>query len=169
MADMEEKISDATTDEYKTIVNTGEYDYEESFCKLIVEKISDSAFVRITYNWIAPDTSDVLQPGLRISDSCFWTVQGIFPKGFKANGEFIYDMNVSLDKSLISDSEDSLVMLYRTASGKPWREIAFTHKGLWNEGVITVNNLKKGEYSLAITTKHYLDTKEKQNGDNQHQ
>lgn len=154
MADMEEKISDATTDEYKTILKTGEYTFQQTFCKLIVEKITDSAMVRITHNWIQPDTLNLLQPGLRISDTRFWTVQGIFTEGFKAKGEFTYDGHFYPDNSRISDLKDSLVMLYRPGAGKTWKEIPFSQKGLWNEGTITVDNLERGEYSLALRTRH---------------
>ncbi|MDO9255713.1 MAG: M1 family metallopeptidase [Bacteroidales bacterium] len=150
MADMDEKISDATTDEFKVIKSTGEYDYKQTFCKLQVEKIADSAFVRITHNWVAPDSMKVLIPGIRISDTRYWTVEGIFPTGFKAKGEFIYKASENLDKTLLTDPKDSILMLYRTGAGSAWEKTHFIRKGSLTEGTITVDNLQKGEYTLGV-------------------
>ena len=150
MADMDEKISDATTDEYKTIKSTGEYDFKQTYCKLHVKQITDSALVRITHNWVTPDYLNLLQPGFRISDLRYWTVEGIFPSGFLINGEFTYNSVVNLDKTLLSDSKDSLVMLFRRGARQPWKETSFIRKGSWNEGTITVANLQTGEYALGI-------------------
>ncbi len=150
MADPDEKISDATTDETKILKQIGEYDYPETFCKVIVEQITDSALVRITHNWVAPESLNSAYSGLRISDSRYWTVEGLFQKGFKARGEFSYSNSSDLDKTLLADSTDSLVMLYRPGVGHAWKETAFKHEGSWMNGTITVDKLQPGEYSLAV-------------------
>ena len=150
MADPDEKISDATTDETKILKQRGEYDYPEAFCKVIVDQIVDSALVRIKHNWVAPDSMNVLQPGLRISDSHYWTVEGLFPKGFKAQARFSYRSIPGLDKTLLANSGDSLVMLYRLGAGHAWKETAFKHERSWLNGAITVDKLQPGEYSLAV-------------------
>ncbi len=157
MADMDEKISDATTDEFKTIKSTGEYEFRQTFCTLKVGKIADSALVRITHNWVAPDSLSFSQKGFRISDSRYWTVEGILPLGFKAMGTFTYKSAVNLDKSLITNPGDSLVMLYRPGAGKPWKGTNFIRQGSWSEGTITVDNLQKGEYALAVREPNFMD------------
>ncbi len=159
MADLDEKISDATTDVAKTLKTTGEYDYQQTFSKVVVDQVADSAFVRMTHNWVAADTLAVPQPGLRVSDSRYWTVEGIFPAGFKAKGKFSYNRAVSLDLSLITNPKDSLVILYRSGAGHPWQGTAFTRQGGWFAGTITVETLKPGEYTLAVWDRLYLDTK----------
>ena len=161
MVDLDEKISDATTDFAKILKKKGEYDYPETFCKVVVNQISDSTLVRITHNWVAPDSSGLLNPGLRISDSRYWTVDGIFPPGFKVRGKFIYTDVQGLDNTLITNSNDSLVMLYRTCAGHPWQETAFERKGSWHSGTITVETLQPGEYSLAVWDRGYLEIKSK--------
>jgi len=150
MADLEEKISDATTDVAKTLHSIGEYEYQQTFCKVAVDQITDSAFVRITHNWVAPDSLLVPQPGLRLSDSRYWTVEGIFPEGFTAKGIFTYSRAASLDKTLITSSKDSLVMLYRPGAGYSWQNIPFTRTGPWMSGTITIDTLQRGEYTLAV-------------------
>jgi len=156
MADLEEKISDATTDMAKTLKKTGEYDYPQTLSKLLVEQIEDSAFIRITHNWVAPDGINILHPGLRISDSRYWTVEGLFPTGFKAKGMFSYTNVSGLDNTLIINPNDSLVMLYRSGAGHQWKGTAFTREGSWWSGTITVNMLQPGEYGLAVWDRRYL-------------
>ena len=161
MADMDEKISDATTDEFKPIKNTGEFEYKQTFCKLNVKQIADSAMVRFVHNWVAPDSLNLLQPGIHISDSRYWTVEGIFPSGFQATGEFTYKVSVNLDKKLLADSGDSLIMLYRPGVGQHWERTSFIRKGSKNEGSITVDHLQKGEYAFGFVDSQYLEKTKK--------
>jgi hypothetical protein len=157
MADFEEQISDATTDEAKILKTSGEYDYQQTFCKVIVVQIADSALVRITHNWVPPDSLLAPQPGLHISDSRYWTIEGIFPGGFNAKGKFLYNRATGLDNTLITNSQDSLVILYRPGAGYPWRGTNFTQQGGWFAGSLTVDTLQRGEYTLAIWDRLYLD------------
>jgi aminopeptidase N len=156
MVDPDEKLSDATTDIIKTIKNTGEIDFPQTYSKVITEQISDSALVRITHNWVAADSLQILQPGLRISDSRYWTVEGLFPEGFKAKGKFSYSRSNGLDSKLITNSKDSLFILFRLDSGHPWTVTPFTRVGPWISGTITVDSLKRGEYVLAVWDYKFL-------------
>lgn len=156
MADLDEKISDATTDQAYTIKTTGETNYAQSYAKVITDQILDSAYVRITHNWVAPDSLHPPVPGLRISDSRYWTVEGIFPSGFKAKGKFTYSKTVGLDNTLITNSKDSLVILYRKNSGSAWMPVSFVKLGGWMGGSITVDTLRAGEYALAIWDRLFL-------------
>jgi aminopeptidase N len=166
MADFNEKISDATTDVVKILKNTIEYDFQQTFCKVKVDQIADSALVRITHNWVAADSLVAPQPGLRISDARYWTVEGIFPAGFHAKANFIYSRANGLDNTLILNSKDSLVILYRPGAGYPWQGTAFTRTGPWTSGTITIDTLRRGEYALAVWDKLYLNTKDKKPAEN---
>jgi aminopeptidase N len=160
MADADEKLSDATTDIAKTLKTTGEYDFPQTYSKVVVDQITDSALVRITHNWVAADSLAVAQPGLRISDSRYWTVEGIFPADFKAKGKFTYSRATTLDLTLITSSKDSLVMLYRADAGQPWRGTSFSRIGPWTAGIITVDTLQRGEYTLAVWDRLFLNQSE---------
>lgn len=162
MADANEKISDATTDVARILKTKAEYDFPQTFSTVIVEQISDSALVRITHNWVAADKSTTPKPGLTISDSRYWTVEGIFPAGFKAKATFSYNRVENLDKNLISDSGDSLVILYRPGTGYSWEQASFAQNGSWKSGSITIDNLQKGEYTLAVRERIYLGSQKKQ-------
>ena len=150
LVDPEEKMCDATTDNYKTIKTTGNYTFEKTFFSMEVESISDSAFVQATHNWAQPDGLKVPVAGLRISDYRYWRIDGIFPAGFQATGTFFYSTNNYLDNTLITSSSDTVIILYRKGSMDDWQEIEFEKLGPWNVGNILVNDLRAGEYTLAV-------------------
>ncbi len=159
MADLDEKISDATTDVAKTLKTTGETEYQQTYFTALIDHVHDSAFLRVTHNWVAPDSLTIPKPGLRLSDTRSWTVEGIFPSGFRARGKFVYSRANGLDNTLILHSKDSLVMLYRPDATLPWKATGFTRSGPWMTGTITVDTLRKGEYTLAVWDHLFLGNK----------
>jgi hypothetical protein len=114
----------------------------------------------MTQNWVAADSLVTPVPGLRLSDSRTWTVEGIFPEGFKARGKFSYSRSPGFENNLITGPGDSLVMLYREGAGHPWRGTAFVKQGSWFAGTLTVDTLRRGEYTFAVWNKTMLGIKE---------
>ena len=91
MVDKEEKVADATTDNYKVIKAKGTYDFADTYFKLIVNNVSDSAFVRVEHNWIAPDKMKKTNKDIkRLSDSRYWKIDGIFPNGMATKASFYF-------------------------------------------------------------------------------
>jgi aminopeptidase N len=150
LVDPEEKMCDATTDNYRTIKTTGTFSFEKTFFSLEVENIIDSAFVQVTHNWAPPDSLKEPVAGLRISDYHYWRIDGILPEGFQATGKFTYSATNYLDNTLITSSSDTLIILYRQGAMEDWQEIEFEKVGPWNVGNIIVDDLKAGEYTLAV-------------------
>lgn len=163
LADMEEKMSDATSDCYKVIRTTGLTTFEETHFTLETTHASDSALVRVEHNWIAPDP--YLEPAdsiLRISDYRYWKIEGIFPPGFSAKGRFLYNRSKPsviysntqgwLDHDLLSNirSADSLILLYRSNASEKWRLCNFTRTGSYTSGIVSTDNLRPGEYTFGI-------------------
>jgi hypothetical protein len=164
MVDLNEKISDATTDVAKVLKTTGEVEFEQTYSRVIVDQIIDSAFVRVTHNWVAADSLRYPQTGLRVSDSRYWTVEGIFPQGFKARGKFNYSKTQTLDNTLITNPNDSLVILFRPDACYNWQPVPFTKQGGWMAGSLTVDTLLRGDYTLAAWDHNYLEQKEPASG-----
>lgn len=158
--DPEETQADATTDNYKVIKNPGNYTFPDTYCSIETTQIQDSAFLRITHNWVAPDTFPQAIPGLRLSDYRYWTVEGNFPPGFAARGKFSYSKFNNLDNTLIFNNLDSLVLLYRKGTHEMWHSVPFTMNGVPYQGELIVDSLKAGEYTLAIWDYTYLNINE---------
>lgn len=155
MLDLEEKITDATSDSYKTISKKGKYEFKHSFVETEIEEISDSAFVRVSHNWIAPTGYKQQQKGLYISNLRYWKIDAVLPKTFKAKAKFFYDYSTMrpegyLDNGFIKGNDRNITLLYRPNASQDWEEVETTLKPRFQSGYIIVNELKAGEYALGI-------------------
>ncbi len=154
--DPEEKISDATTDNYTVVKNTGSVVFPDTYFTMDVQQTTDSSLVRITHNWVAPDSFPHAVPGLRLSNYRFWTVEGLLKPSFIAKGRFTYSKSNYLDNTLITNSQDSLVLLYRPSTAETWKSVNFIKNGSFSNGELIVDTLKTGEYTLAIWDHTFL-------------
>ena len=155
--DFDEKLQDAITDEWKIINDTGSYDFGTA--KMIVHAdsyLSPTGILRVMHNWIAPEPMTTKIPGLHLHDKRYWTVEGNASVGTGWYAIINYDGNdASLDNPFISNSEDSLVLLYRPDANTEW-EIADSFvvntgtSTINKTGSVTIYNLAKGQYCLGI-------------------
>lgn len=159
--DRGEKISDAISDYEKNITATGFALMPETNVKLDVVALgSFNPTVRIEHNWVAPDNWKQSNPGIRLSDYHYWKVDGLFDNQFLAKAIFTYNGSTNtntgyLDNTLITTTEDSLVMLYREGTGTDWQLVNGFSKIYGSShtdkiGTLTVDTLKRGEYALAM-------------------
>lgn len=156
MVDLDEKICDATTDYATTINYPDTLIFPKTYCQIGVNQISDSVFVRVCHNWVGPDSLKNNIPGLRLSDYRYWKIDGIFDDNFNATARFFYSVNAHLDDSLITNPNDSLVILYRRNASDDWHAVNFNRVGQSTVGYFYVDNIKKGEYCLAVWEEAYV-------------
>jgi len=154
--DLDERLADATTDYTKVIKTTGQMNFPLSFVKMDVKQAPDSSLVQITHNWVAPDSTGITYPGLRISTRHFWTVNSIQSSGFDAALYFHYYKGVGFDNDIIKNKDDSLVLLYRPHGAIAWQRIHFIKQGNWIAGYMKVDQFRNGDYVLAVYDYHYL-------------
>lgn len=156
LCDYFEQTSDASIKETKFLTSKGLKSYNNNFFKASIKTINenDTAMLRITHNWVAPDRFENRILGLVIANNRFWSVEGNFPNGFKASAEFTYSTggggtaNAYLDNEFITNSLDSLVLLYRPNRATDWIIEEATNSKILKK--FTVDSLKSGEYCLAI-------------------
>ncbi|MDX2001950.1 MAG: M1 family aminopeptidase [Chitinophagales bacterium] len=165
--DMEEKISDAITDKYLVVQVSGTYDFEEALMELDVVNVSDTALVRVEHHWLSPDPLKSIVNGLHLSKERYWTVDGVWSTGFQANATILYNGTTGsggyLDNGLISNKEDSLVLLYKAKPSDDWAiypnfQLDVQGSNTNKRGQIIINNLQKGSYALAIYNHAIPDT-----------
>jgi len=147
--DFYDKVSDATTDIKTVIKENGEINLSRAFVKINTTAISDSALVRITHNWIAPDSVKEENSTLRLSDYRYWKIDGIFPDDFSFSTSFFHK-NSGLDNTLVINEGEELVMVYRANESYEWQVIPSTMIGQNTIGYLVIDNTQKGEYSLAV-------------------
>ncbi len=162
LCDYNFKLCDAVTDLNKVIKETGSYYYPKTFLKLVVNQVSDSALVRVEHNWAPPDDFKTPIPGVTLSNYRYWRIDGIFPNDFDATGEFTYTKTGFLDDSLLSVN-DTVILLYRTGAADDWHQIDYSVIGIWSIGKFYVDNLQRGEYTIAVGDDTFTGIHNKQN------
>ena len=155
---VDSKISDAISSEYKTIKTNTNINYALGRALVMVSnKGADSSFVRVEHNIAAPDPIQNNVYNFRLNSQHYWKVDGILSNGFVAKLRFNFDGgkvksgNSYLDTSLIIVNSDSLILLYRKNAGHDWKEVSHYTKMTFGAkvGNFTVDTLKFGEYVFA--------------------
>ncbi len=163
LLDLYENINDATTDNYKFFTEPIEYTFPETFFSLFIDDLQDSALVRVTHSWVAPDSLKIPVSGLTLSPYRHWKIEGIIPDEMQARGKFFYTTSSNLDNNLITSANDSIVILYRRNPGEEWSSVSQTRIGVWSVGNIIVDNIKPGEYTLAVWDTQIVSQPEQKN------
>jgi len=167
IVDLEEKIADATVDNYKTITTTGIQNFNDTYFILETTNISDSAFIRVENSWVAPDPFKNPQNCMVLSNHRYWKIDGIIPDNFTAKGKFYYSKLNHLDDELITTPIDSLLILYRKNTADDWHLIPFTRNGTSTSGYLIVDAIHTGEYVLGVKScNHPLEINENINKEN---
>lgn len=158
-----DKISQAVTAETQVLSTTGTKNFNYAFFRAIISNISDSAYLKVEHNWVAPDDFKDGSKGFLydLSTERYWNVSGILPATFDAKIQLKYNgKNVSsgnLDNLLTSSAgfnEDSLVLFHRNNSSEDWEVITnctFNSQGSKTDGSgrVDINDFKLGQYTFG--------------------
>jgi aminopeptidase N len=161
MLDRNQKVSDAIVDFEKDVSALGVQQFPETGMTLNVQVLGITVppvminKVRVEHHYVTPDGFKQTNPGIRLSDYHYWSVDGRFLPGFLSKATFGYDgstglSNGYLDNNLITGAEDSVVILYREGTWDDWQIVNGFTRNIANptdkRGTITIDTLKKGEY-----------------------
>ncbi len=162
--DLNELMFDATTEYSRVIKETGLSNFGNCFFKLDVQNITDSIFIRVEHNWAPPDSLKNPVQGLTLSPYRYWKIDGIFNEDFITTGVFMYNKGAFLDDGLITNENDSIVILYRSGPADDWQFLGFTQIGPWTIGNLYVENIQKGEYTVAVCDDTFVGIKKNKTG-----
>ncbi|MFL5753192.1 MAG: M1 family aminopeptidase [Bacteroidia bacterium] len=162
---MESKISDAVSSEYRTIKTTGTSTFVYGRTTLTINNPGiDSSFIRVEHNFAAPDSIKNNVNNYRLANNRYWKIDGVTGAGFQCKGRFYYDGRLSINKTvgsilssdtvLTANTPDSLIMLYRRNAADDWHEVSYYSKtklfgSLSKYGYFTVDTVLLGEYAFA--------------------
>ncbi|MFW5805074.1 MAG: M1 family aminopeptidase [Bacteroidales bacterium] len=154
MMDYYERWSDARIAMNKVIDNPGYVYFNQAVFRLIVKSVTDSAFFRVTHHWACPDRFKEHIPGLVLADHRYWKIESDMPDGCSFDGIFRFsdsDVGVypQLDTEFITNSLDSLVIVYRANAADDW-QVVDNQTISTIQKQIDVEDVQPGEYSLAI-------------------
>jgi len=159
--DPEYKMMDAVTDLGHIFKNTGLVNFADEYIKADITNLgADSIYLHMTHYWVAPDPVEPPLPGLTLSDYRYWHVDGVFPENVEGQMHFFYSKAGNLDNNIITDPNDSIVLLYRPHAGVPWEQISFSQLGPWSVGYLITDEIKKGDYTLAVWDEEYVGQEE---------
>lgn len=166
--DEAEKIADAITDE-TIVLQPGDRNRATAARMDIryVDGTFDSLSVHVAHHWVAPDR--MLQPpsGLILSPNRYWQLSGSWDASTTFNVRFPFNGTTNsdgyLDNDLITNSEDSLLLLYRPGAGHEWTvwpsfSLQTAGTAIDKRGFIDATGVRPGEYCLAILDAGRTDT-----------
>jgi len=153
--DLDQKMCDARTSDSKVISSAATIPFDNTYLTLYVNQITDSAFVQVEHNWIAPDSFKTPVEGLYLTDKRYWKVEGILPDSFNITARFLYSKATTgsyahLDYGFLTNSPDSLVLLYRQNSSDDWHITNAYKQGASTNGYMTLDTLMIGEYAFGM-------------------
>ncbi len=135
----------------KVVTTTGNVGLDRTEFQINVLNLPDSALLFATHYWVAADPFADNSFGARVSPNHYWRVGGVLPDGFKARANV--NWNKFHDESLVSVTEDSLILVYRPDPSFDWRE--YPHYAKINliptdmAGFFRIDSLLPGDYAFA--------------------
>ncbi len=143
--DPEEKIADATVDNYKMFQDTASYGFKFTDFSIYINKLNGKAMVQSTINHISP--LNAAQDKYIISKEKYWDIKAAVKGEINAEGSFYLNSD---ELDLDGDFED-LVLLYRpneTARFKKVKVKKYQYDAV--QGIFIVKKLKFGQYAAGI-------------------
>lgn len=158
MMDFYDKTSDATTDQTFIASEPFSQNFSKLYCKLIADEFpeNDSAFIRVTHRWVAPDAMKNPANGITLSNYRHWRIEALMPEDLEMSGYFVYSRYGYLDDSLMANPNDSLGMMYRANTSDDWQPVFAEQSGTINQGIFLFTNILPGEYTLAVWDDLYV-------------
>ena len=148
LIDPDEKMADATTDEYRILRKKGQIEFTEEFFSLDVKYLTDSAFFRITHHWISPKYGNINANEYKLANR-YWQVQHVTKSSISASAKFKFDLSYALDNGLKNFRKENLHLMYRKSPTAEWEELNNTAIKQGNKGYFIIEELRNGEYTIA--------------------
>lgn len=123
--------------------------YSVPACKVAIvsESLPSPADLNVEFYAVAPDPVKQ-NVSWQLSGTHYWRFTGNFPSSVRLSGQLAID-KIFWDKDLFSTGSQNLLVLYRTDPADDWKLIRTLPVKKTDEQV-TVENLKIGEYCLAV-------------------
>ena len=146
------KLLDATTGSAVILKHTGKLEFKNACFSLDVKRLKDSAFFKVTKDWVSPDINGV---DFEIDNTSYWTIVGYDLERQSLVGKFNYENMRYSPNDFIQDIKKkgkikSLELLYRSGAGEKWQVINAKGTHSENGGTFTTSFIKNGEYCIGM-------------------
>jgi aminopeptidase N len=157
--DYDNKFADACHS-YTYIANkTGNKEFKDARIKFVAKEISDSTLLRVEHRWVGADFDTSIE-GFKLSPNRYWTIHLLDKGNSVINCDFQYQKNATYDAELLTSPNDSIVVVYRKDGAHQWESVDFSIKGNGSAGILTVENIKSGDYAFGVWDEEHASIKE---------
>ena len=143
--DLDEKISDATVDNFQIFEDAGKFNFPFTDFSILINKMKGKSIVQSTMNYLKPD--NIKTEDYKISEEKYWEIRGATTGKMSAEGSFF----VSMSENNLDADFDELVLLYRPdnySEFKPVKTEPFQYSN--DEGILLLKSLQLGQYVAGI-------------------
>jgi aminopeptidase N len=160
----------AQTGSQQEVANGSNLDFSLANWNVSLNNAADDAWLRIDQIWSYPDPlKDWSTKAYRLNQERYWKVSGLEVNELDLSATFFYDgrENSSTGRPdgmlFTHNNEDSLVLLHRETSAQDWEPYEYASiNNLGNPddgfGTIELDEVKAGEYTLAVIDHAVLET-----------
>lgn len=152
IVDLDEKLADAIVDYNTLVTSTGTKSMDEANVRVIVTTLSDTVFLRVEDNYVAPDPLKTPNENITtLSSSHYWRIEAT-PNGItEGRIRFAARTNSSgIDYELYNGhNANELVLLYRRNPSEDW-QVVHSNKTTSSGYIYFVTDFRVGEFTLAI-------------------
>ncbi|MEZ5013229.1 MAG: M1 family aminopeptidase [Chitinophagales bacterium] len=160
VVDLQEKLNQATSSDLIRFDVADHYVLENGFLDANITALTDSAFIYARQYWVAADNFKTAHPGLHVSPDRYWQICTNLNGSTEGTFKFLYNSQSTLsggylDIDLITNTEDSLVLLYRGSFDADWIIYPYYTLNTWGttsdgRGAFELSKLWSGEYTFAM-------------------
>lgn len=165
--DYDQRINDAVTEDELHVNGAGHYMMDNALVDLDITSMSDSIAVYAQHYWVPADNFKTPHPGLHVSTDRYWRILVDQTTTFESLTKLLYNGQATtgggfLDNDFITNSEDSLVLLFRYSNDFDWFVYPYYTLNTWGStndkrGAFELSQLMSGEYTIGIYDKSIPD------------
>ena len=145
LLDPEEKIADATVDNYKLFNDTANYNFRYTDFSVLITKLNGKALIQSVINHISP--SNTSSEKFNISKEKYWDIKGAVNGKMSAEGTFY----VNSDEQNLGNNFEDIILLYRPDEFSKFEPVkAKQYQYDTVQGIFIVHNLKFGQYVAGV-------------------
>lgn len=158
--DYRNKINDAVTSDEIHFTEAGTYSLDYAMMDIEVTSSTSPGFVYAAHYWCAPSNFVTAHPGMHVSTDRFWRIATNLPSVGTATAKLLYNGQATigsgyLDNDFITNSEDSLVLLYRPYPESDWNPYPYYTLNTWGSandkrGAFELSEVHEGDYAIGI-------------------
>lgn len=150
IVDYDREISDAVTDGEVTLAPKSGLMLGDAHAYVYNNATSDSVYVHVAHHWSSPQGD--MPEGVITTTARFWSVNtngGALGRFAFGHGESASVPYLDMDFNP-AESDATLGLLYRPDASKAWQLVSTKRRGALTDGLMQVENLVSGDYTVAL-------------------